>query len=182
MITFYIDELTPCLKSVLTGEIYETEVLRLKRKSYLSKFNKRTGWYVNWSRMPENIEIYALVLKGTTDIQGLIGLRDDRVAQAVYIHWACTAPDNNVWQYGRQKFTGVGGHLFAIAAKRSVDLGYEGFVHAEAMDKRILEYYVNEFGAESFPRSNYPYHFILDDKAASKIMEVYNYEWTDEVI
>ena len=48
MITFCIDELTPCLKDVVTGDILDTEVVALKRKSFLSKFNKKTGWYVNW--------------------------------------------------------------------------------------------------------------------------------------
>ena len=43
MITFIIDETIPCLKDEETGEIYETEVVRLRRKSFLSKFNKRTG-------------------------------------------------------------------------------------------------------------------------------------------
>ena len=52
MITFKIDEFTPCLKEVKTGEIYDTEVVRIKRKSFLSKFNKKTGWYVNWSKFP----------------------------------------------------------------------------------------------------------------------------------
>jgi len=43
MITFYIDEFTPCLRNAETGDIVETEVVRLKRKSFLSKFNKKTG-------------------------------------------------------------------------------------------------------------------------------------------
>ena len=43
MIPFMIDSLTPCLKNVLTGDIVETEVVRVKRKSFLSKFNERTG-------------------------------------------------------------------------------------------------------------------------------------------
>jgi hypothetical protein len=36
MICFRIDELTPCLKNVETGEIYETEVIELRRRSFLS--------------------------------------------------------------------------------------------------------------------------------------------------
>ena len=32
MITFKIDEFAPCLKEVETGEIYDTEVVRLKEK------------------------------------------------------------------------------------------------------------------------------------------------------
>ena len=50
MITFEIDELTACLKDSVTGETLETEVIELKRKSVLSKFNKRSGWYVNWGQ------------------------------------------------------------------------------------------------------------------------------------
>lgn len=35
MICFEIDEFSPCLREVSTGEIYDTEVVRLKRKSFL---------------------------------------------------------------------------------------------------------------------------------------------------
>lgn len=59
MIVFTIDEMVPCLKNVETGEIYETEVIRLRRKSFLSKFNSHTGWYVNWSKFDHDTEIYA---------------------------------------------------------------------------------------------------------------------------
>lgn len=47
MIAFKIDELTPCLTDALTGETFQTEVVELKRKSFLSKFNADTGWYVD---------------------------------------------------------------------------------------------------------------------------------------
>ena len=47
VITFVIDGLTPCLKDSLTGEIVDTEVIELKRKSLLSEYNSRSGWYVN---------------------------------------------------------------------------------------------------------------------------------------
>ena len=36
MITVIIDEYTPCLKNTKTGEIVETEVIRLRRKSFLA--------------------------------------------------------------------------------------------------------------------------------------------------
>lgn len=48
MLCVEIDELTPCLTDNETGEIVETEVIRVKRKSFLSKYNKETGWYVTW--------------------------------------------------------------------------------------------------------------------------------------
>lgn len=182
MITFKIDELSPCLKNVETGEFYETEVIRLRRKSFLSNFNKKTGWYVNWSEFADEIEIYALVLKGTTDIQGLIALSYDDCAKAVYVHWGCTAPQNNVWQYGEQKFSGVGGHLFAIAGELSVKHGYDGFVYGEAMDKDLYNYYIEEFHALPLPPRNNPFCFMLSDEATQQIREVYDYEWTDESI
>lgn len=180
IITFKIDELTPCLKDVKTGEIYETEVVRLKRKSFLSKFNKRTGWYVNWSEFPKTVEIYALVLKGTTDIQGLVAISYDEQAKAVYVNWGCTAPHNNIWQYGVQKYSGVGGHLFAIAGELSKRRGYEGFVYGEAMDKDLYAYYINKYNAFPLPPRNNPFCFMLSDEAMNKIMEVYDYDWTEE--
>ncbi len=43
MICFDVDELTPCLKDLSTGETVETEVIRIRRKSFLSKFNRTYG-------------------------------------------------------------------------------------------------------------------------------------------
>ncbi len=182
MITFRIDEFTPCLKEVETGEIYDTEVVRLKRKSFLSKFNKKTGWYVNWSKFPEGTEVYALVLKGTMDIQGLVAIQYDETSKAVYILWGCTAPENNIWEFGKKRFAGVGGHLLAIASDLSVKAGFDGYVYAEAMDQELFEYYSSEFGALPLPPINNPFRFMLSDSMTEKIREVYDYEWTEDEI
>lgn len=37
-IAVWIDEIVPCLKDNRTGEIVETEVVRIRRKSFLSKY------------------------------------------------------------------------------------------------------------------------------------------------
>ena len=182
MITFRIDEFTPCLKEVETGEIYDTEVVRLKRKSFLSKFNKKTGWYVDWSKFPEGTEVYALVLKGTMDIQGLVAIQYDETSKAVYILWGCTAPENNIWAFGKKRFAGVGGHLLAIASDLSVKAGFDGYVYAEAMDQELFEYYSSEFGALPLPPINNPFRFMLSDSMTEKIREVYDYEWTEDEI
>ena len=182
MITFRIDEFTPCLKEVETGEIYDTEVVRLKRKSFLSKFNKKTGWYVNWSKFSEGTEVYALVLKGTMDIQGLVAIQYDETSKAVYILWGCTAPENNIWEFGKKRFAGVGGHLLAIASDLSVKAGFDGYVYAEAMDQELFEYYSSEFGALPLPPINNPFRFMLSDSMTEKIREVYDYEWTEDEI
>lgn len=178
MITFKIDELTHCLKEVKTGKILDTEVIRIRNKSFLSKFNERTGWYVNWSKFDKSIEIYALVLKGTEDVQGLVALHPDKSSNAVHLIWAVTAPHNNIWEYGSKLYAGVGGHLFAIAGNKSVEYGFDGYIYAEAMNKDILNYYKNNFNAEEFPFGYppHPYRFIIDEINMKKIMEVYEYE------
>lgn len=43
MINVYIDEFTPFLKDGETGELVDTEVIRIKRPSFLRKYNKRNG-------------------------------------------------------------------------------------------------------------------------------------------
>ena len=179
MVTFTIDSLTPCLRKVQTGDIIETEVIRIKRKSFLSKFNERTGWYVNWAEFGEETEIYGLVIKGTVDIQGRIAVTDDPKSNAAYINWACTSPNNNKWRNGTQEYEGVGGHLFAIAIELSLKKGHGGVVHAVAMDSEILEHYKKDFGAIPIGIIH-PYHFSIEEVSAKKIMEVYKYEWSDD--
>ena len=180
MITFIVDQIIPCLKDTESGEFFDTDVLQLKRKSFLSKFNKRTGWYINWSKFDQETEIYALVLKGTVDIQGLAAIRYDEEAKAVNLVWGCTAPQNNLWQYKKQKYSGVGGHLLAIASELSLKKGYDGFVYGEAMDEALYHYYISNFGALPLPPVNNPYRFMLSDEATARIREVYNYEWSEE--
>ena len=182
MITFKLEEYTPCLKDVETGDLYDTEVARVKRKSFLAHFNRKSGWYVNWSNFSSDTEVYALLLKGTTSIQGLVAIQGDDEADAVHVLWGCTAPQNNIWQYGKQKYSGVGGHLLAVASDLSVKKGYEGFIYGEAMDAELYEYYINEFGALPLPSINSPYRFMISDKTTARMREVYNYEWTEVIL
>ena len=127
------------------------------------------------------VEVYALVIIGSMDIQGMIAIENDDEAKAIHVVWACTAPENNIWRNGKQKYTGVGGHLLAITSELSVRRGYEGFIYGEAMDRELFEYYQKAFGAFPIPpRESHPYTFMLTDKATAKLREVYDYVWTDE--
>ena len=85
LVNVLIDEFTPCLKDVKTGELVQTEVIRIKRKTFLRKYNKNNGWYVNWDTLSDENEIYALVLKGSVDIQGLVAIARDDDVKAIYI-------------------------------------------------------------------------------------------------
>ena len=139
------------------------------------------GWYTNWESLADENEIYALVVEGSVDIQGLIAVARNDDMQALYISWMCASPDNNKQIVNDVKYLGVGGHLFAIAAQRSVSYGYDGYMYGFVADKELLEHYVKTFHGEIIAILH-PYQFAIDEQVAKEIMEVYDYEWTDEEI
>ncbi|MBR5970081.1 MAG: hypothetical protein IK016_07015 [Lachnospiraceae bacterium] len=77
-----------------------------------------------------------------------------------------------------QKYEGVGGHLFAIAADKSIQWGYEGAMHGYAANAELLEHYINVFHAE-YLGMRHQYQFLIDEIHAHKLLEVYEYEWND---
>ena len=175
-IDIWVDEIVPCLKNTETGESEETVVFKIESRAYLRKFTREDGWHINWNEVPKDVEVYALALKSTNEIQGLLGIKNDKDSNAVYMHWACTAPWNNKHEFGSQKYEGVGGHLFAIAADKSIQWGYEGAMHGFAADEKLLNHYINMFDAE-YLGMLHRYQFFIDENSASKLLEVYSYEW-----
>lgn len=179
MINVLIDEITPCLKDARTGELVQTEVIRITRKSFLKKYNEKNGWYTDWDKLLDENEVYALVVEGSVDIQGLAAVAKDENAKACYVSWLCASPENNHQITEDVKYKGVGGHLFAIAAKKSVDFGFDGMMYGFAANKQLLDHYIEKFNAE-FIGILHPFQFAIDEENAKNIMEVYTYEWTDE--
>lgn len=172
----WIDEIVPCLKDTGTGEIKDTVVFKIQSRSYLKGFKKIDGWHINWNEIPNDVEVYALALQENNEIQGLVGIKNDKDSRAAYIHWACTAPHNNKHDFGTQKYKGVGGHLFAIAAEKSIEWGYGGAVHGFAANRELMEHYIKVFGAEHLGMLH-AYQILIEEEAAKKLLEVYNYEW-----
>jgi hypothetical protein len=177
-IDIWIDEIVPCLRDTSTGEVKETVVFKIESRKYLKDFQKSNGWHIDWNKIPNDVEVYALALKDTNEIQGLVGIRNDVNSNAAYIHWACTAPHNNKHDTGSQKYIGVGGHLFAIAADKSIQWGYEGALHGFAANQELLEHYINVFHAE-YLGMLHQYQFFIDEDNARKLLEVYHYEWNE---
>ena len=175
-INIWIDEIVPCLKDTVTGEMKETVVFKIESRSYLKQFTEQNGWQINWIELPADVEVYELALKDTKEIQGLVAVKNDVNSRAAFLHWACTAPHNNKHDFGKQKYSGVGGHLFAIAADKSVQWGYEGAMHGFALNKELLEHYMETFNAE-FLGMLHDYQFFINENDAKKLLEVYNYEW-----
>ena len=81
-----------------------------------------------------------MVIAGTVDIQGLIAIAPNDDMNAVYISWMCCSPDNNKHLGVHVRYSGVGGHLFAIAVRKSVEYGYDG-----NNAKNIMEVYDYEW-------------------------------------
>ena len=175
-INIWIDEIVPCLKDTVTGEMKETVVFKIESRSYLKQYTEQNGWQINWIELPADVEVYELALKDTKEIQGLVAVKNDVNSRAAFLHWACTAPQNNKHDCGKQKYSGVGGHLFAIAADKSVQWGYEGAMHGFALNKELLEHYIVTFNAE-FLGMLHDYQFFINEINAKKLLEVYNYEW-----
>lgn len=69
----------------------------------------------------------------------------------------------------------------AIASDLSVKHGYEGFIYGEAMDEELYNYYCENFGALPLPVIKNPFRFMLSDTATAHLMEVYTYEWAEDI-
>ncbi len=177
-VDIWIDEIVACLKDIETGETHETVVFRIESRSFLKKFQKSNGWHINWSKIPDNIEVYALALKENNEIQGLVAIREDKDACAAYVHWACVAPHNNKKEYHMQKYMGVGGHLFAIAADKSIQWGYGGAMYGFAANEELLKHYIEKFHAD-YLGAVHQYQFFINEYHAQKLLEVYHYEWNE---
>ena len=95
MLTAWIDTMTPCLKDTKTCELVDTEVIRIKRASFLRKYSKKNGWYVSWNELLKENEVYALVIHGSVDIQGLLAVRPDESMASAFVTWMCASPENN---------------------------------------------------------------------------------------
>ena len=125
--------------------------------------------------------IYALVIKGTVDIQGMVALSGNKDLSAVYVAWMCASPNNNPMLTDQKDYNGVGGHLFAIAVDRSYQLGYDGAITGNAADRELVDHYCDAFGAD-YIGMLHEFQIGISGNAAIKIKEGYSYEWTDEEI
>ena len=169
-----IDELVPCLKDATDGEYLDTEVAPVPR-SELKRFTKKNGWGVDWAKRPADENVFGVYLKGDTEPQGLISLRYDE--GGTYIGFVSAAPHNNkhLLNGKEPRYYGVGGHLFALAVEQSTLHDGDGVVFGYAANKKLLEHYVNVFGAVHCPVMH-EYQFIIEGEASIRLLNEYSYE------
>lgn len=133
---FIIDKLTNSIENTSTGEVFDTEIIRLISAD--TKQIKKAEWQFDWYKelKDKTKEIYKLTtVNNPTIIQGLISIEDKH--DHVFMHLIESAEFNK----GRNKvYIGVPGNLVAYACKVSVDKGYEGFLAFDAKSSLIKHY------------------------------------------
>jgi len=133
---FVIDKLTNSIENTYTGEVFDTEIVRMTLSDL--KIIKKTDWQFDWGKEIKDTtkEVYKL---STTNnpiiIQGLLSIEDKQ--DHIFMHLI----ESSKFNKGKDKvYLGVPGNLVAFACKVSVDKGYEGFLAFDAKSALIKHY------------------------------------------
>lgn len=133
---FEIDKLTNSIENTSTGEVFDTEVVRLTVKE-IAKI-KTKDWQFDWSKeiKDKTKEVYKLTTTNNqTIIQGLLSIEDKQ--DHIFMHLI----ESSRFNKGKNKiYLGVPGNLVAYACKVSVDKGYQGFLAFDAKSALIKHY------------------------------------------
>ncbi len=133
---FLIDKLTNSIENTSTGEVFDTEIVRLTSDDI--KQIKKAEWQFDWHAelKDKTKEVYKLTtVNNPTIVQGLVSLEDKE--DHIFMHLIESAKFNK----GKNKiYFGVPGNLVAFACKVSVDKGYDGFLAFDAKSALIKHY------------------------------------------
>jgi hypothetical protein len=163
-LNFIIDKLTNSIENTSTGEVFDTEIVRMTPK--LVKEIKKADWNFDWSKEinDKSKEVYKLTtINNPTIIQGLVSIEDKQ--DHIFMHLIESAKFNK----NKDKiYLGVPGNLIAYACKVSVDKGYQGFLAFDAKTALIKHY----------QESLYATHFrglrmFIETKAALRLISKY---------
>lgn len=133
---FVIDKLTNSIENTTTGEVFDTEIIRLGEQDI--KYIKKAEWQFNWSKeiRDKDKEVYKLTTVNNAEIiQGLLSIEDKQ--DHIFMHLIESASFN---KKKNKMYLGVPGNLVAYACKVSVEKGYEGFVAFDAKSALIKHY------------------------------------------
>jgi hypothetical protein len=161
---FVIDKLTNSIENTSTGEVFDTEVVRLVLKDINQV--KKTDWQFDWAKelKDKTKEVYKLTTENNPSIiQGLISIEDKQ--DHIFMHLIESAKFN---KNKNKVYLGVPGNLVAYACKISVDRGYQGFLAFDAKTALIKHY----------QESLYATHFrglkmFIETKAALRLISQY---------
>lgn len=128
-------------------------------------YNERDGNSIGAYQHQHDYEVYELLLKDDTQVQGMIALKHIRDQFYTHVDIVEAAPEN-IGHLG--KYKGVGAHLFAIACKLSWDVGNEGYVQFTAKTN-LVEHYRETLGARNIDSQK----MFIDSYGALKLIRTY---------
>jgi hypothetical protein len=159
-----IDKLTNSIENSLTGEIFDTEIARIRIKD-IKQLDKK-DWQFDWIKeLKDNSkEVYKLsTVNNPTIIQGLLSIEDKK--DHIFLHLIESTPFNK----GKSKvYLGVAANMVAYACKVSFDKGYNGYVAFDAKTN-LIKHYEQSLGATHFHKER----MYVGMAAATKLISHY---------
>lgn len=161
---FIIDKLTNSIENISTGEVFDTEIVRLTGSD--ASQIKKSDWQFDWHKemKDKTKNIYKLTtVNNPTIIQGLLSIEDK--TDHIFMHLI----ESSKFNKGKAKvYLGVPGNLVAFACKVSVDRGYEGFLAFDAKTA-LIKYYQQTLHATHFRGLR----MFIEPDAASRLISQY---------
>ena len=161
---FEIDKLTNSIENISTGEVFDTEIVRLTeidRKQII-----KSDWQFDWIKelKDKTKAVYKLTtVNNPTIIQGLLSIEDNQ--DHIFMHLI----ESSKFNKGKGKvYLGVPGNLVAYGCKVSVDKGYEGFLAFDAKTS-LIKHYQESLGASYFRGQR----MFIETSAAMKLISQY---------
>ena len=161
---FIIDKLTNSIENTSTGEVFDTEIVKLTKLD-INQI-KKNEWQFDWHTelKDKTKEVYKLTtVNNPSIIQGLVSLEDKQ--DHIFMHLIESAAFNK----GKGKvYFGVPGNLVAFVCKISVDKGYEGFLAFDAKSA-LIKHYEESLHATHFRGLR----MFIDTNAALRLISQY---------
>ncbi len=161
---FIIDKLTNSIENTLTGEVFDTAIVKITsiNKNHIVKKDWQFAW--NSELKDKTKEIFKLTtVNNSSIIQGLVSIEDKQ--DHIFMHLIESATFNK----GKAKvYFGVPGNLVAFACKFSMEKGYGGFV---AFDDKtaLIKHYESSLNATHFRGLR----MFIETNAAKKLISKY---------
>jgi hypothetical protein len=168
---FLVDKLTNSIENTLTGDKFETEIIRLAEGD--APLLRKLKWEFDWTEelLEPQRKVYALTTKENPLVwQGLTSSED--LGDHIFMHLIESAPFN----VGREKlYDGVAGNLVAFLCKTSFEKGYHGVVAFEAKT-RLIKHYEETLKAQRISGSR----MFIDTREAYQLVIQYFPEFDND--
>jgi len=161
---FEIDKLTNSIENILTGEVFDTEIVRIMDID--NRQIRKVDWQFDWNNelKDKTKEVYKLTtVNNPKIIQGLVSIEDKH--DHIFMHLI----ESSKFNKGKGKiYLGVPGNLVAYACKVSFEKGYYGFLAFDAKTV-LIKHYQESLGATHFREQR----MFIETKSAMNLVKQY---------